>query len=440
VLGEVHIVAQKRGETHVNLHTRFPRLLCLASTLAVCLVAAGCGGSGGGKATLQIINFDPFSGPNADYGNLLYAGCVPAVRLINQQGGVLGHKLKCTVVDNRGDPADAVLAARKMLATTSHRVGIIESDSGLLAATVPLFNAAKVTDLSGAGDVSFDKAHYQYFWRTIPGDDVNGYAAAAYAKQAGYSRIASVFGNDVASQGNVPGLLSGSKNLGLDVVLNESLALDKTSYDIEVHKILSSHPQAIVTESDPQTSAVFLGDLKKAGGLMPIIGTSGTIDPSWDRAVTAAIGPSDFAKYFKIDTLESPSSGSTWQTYSKALLASAKTVPRASQYTTQVYSESAYDDVNLEALAMVAAKSTNAADYNRFVPLVTQGKTVVDDYRSGVNALRSGQSIKYVGVTGQMKFDQYHNSPGVFAVMVPGAKNKVVAVITPSQVAAAEGR
>jgi ABC-type branched-subunit amino acid transport system substrate-binding protein len=415
--------------------------LCAVCLVGVAALVAGCGGAGGGSGggTLKIANFDPFSGPNADYGNLLYAGCVPAVKVIDDAGGVLGHKLTCEVVDNRGDPADAVLAARNMLGTTSNLAAIIDSDSGLVTATMPLFEQAGITDVSGAGDVSLAKSSNRYFWRTIPGDDVNGYAAAAYVKASGYTRVAAVFGNDVAAQGNVPGLLAGARSLGIQIAANQSIALDKTSYEVEVHQIIGEHPQAIVTEADPQTSAVFLSELKQAGGLVPVIGTSGTIGNDWSRAVRSAIGEADFKKYVKIVTLYAPSSGPTWQTYRTALLASSGKVPQASQYVDQVYSQSAYDDVNLIALAMVAAKSTKPADYNDQLRAVTEGSVVVHDYRSGLAALRAGKTIAYVGVTGEIKFDGHRNSPGVFGILAPGDGNRVVAKLTPAQIAAAEG-
>ena len=86
-------------------------------------------------------------------------------------------------------------------------------------------------DLSAGGDVQFDKNIYPYFWRTTPGDDVAGYSLAAYVKfGTGYTRVAAIFGNDQAAQGNVPGLVSGAKHLGLKIVSNEAIALDQTTY------------------------------------------------------------------------------------------------------------------------------------------------------------------------------------------------------------------
>ena len=94
---------------------------------------------------------------------------MPAVNLINADGGVFGHKFYCTIVDSRGDQQTPFPAAQQMLAASSNLVAIVDQDSGVLTATVPLFNTAHITDLSLGGDISFDHSHYRYFWRTIPG-------------------------------------------------------------------------------------------------------------------------------------------------------------------------------------------------------------------------------------------------------------------------------
>jgi len=388
---------------------------------------------------LEIAVFSPFSGPNADYGFFEYAGCPPAIRLINQAGGVLGHKLYCQIVDNRGDPADAVPAAQQMLATSSHLVGIIDGDSGLLSATVPLFQSAHVPDLSCGGDIPFDHNHYSYFWRTIPGDDVSGYAVAAYvADKTPYKRVALLFANDQAAQGNVPGLLAGAKNLGLQIAINEPIALDQTTYETEVQRMLATHPQVMATESDPQTAGVLLGNLAQAGGLLPIVGTSGTLGTDYNKAAISAIGQSKFTRDFLRLTLYAPSSGQAWQVWNTALLASASQVKNAASYAGQIYAEVPYDNVNMLALAMLAAKSTNPVVFNPYIASITTGQIVVHTFAQGKAALAQGKTIDYVGVEGQIHFDKYHNSAGVWAALNP-ITNNVVSSLTPAQVTKAEG-
>jgi branched-chain amino acid transport system substrate-binding protein len=415
-------------------------LLACATTLAACASNNGSA-QGSGSGRLQIANFDPFSGPNSSYGYYEQAGCVPAVNLINAEGGVLGHKFYCSITDSRGDPADAVPAAQQLLSTSTNLVAIVDQDSGVLTATVPLFNNAHITDLSIGGDIPFDTNHFAYFWRTIPGDDVAGYSFAAYLKHdTKYTKVASVFTNDQSAQGNVPGLLKGSKDLNLSIVANETLALDQTSYETEVQRLKAAHPQVMVLESDPQTAGVLFGELKQANALMPTVLTSGTLSTSFDRAMIAAIGRADYLKYFVRVVQFAPSAGQAWRVWNQALMNAAKAgqVKTPGVYASSIYSEDPYDNVNMIALAMLEAHSTNPVAFNPYIRKVTTGSTVVHTFAQGKAALQAGKTINYVGVEGQINFDKYHNSAGVWGVFQP-LTNKLITTIPASLVSGAEG-
>ena len=76
----------------------------LATAFAALTFMGGCGGgttSSGGPLT--IATFNPFSGADSFFGPNEIAGCFAAARLIDQAGGILGHKtLRCRPVDSRG--------------------------------------------------------------------------------------------------------------------------------------------------------------------------------------------------------------------------------------------------------------------------------------------------------------------------------------------------
>jgi branched-chain amino acid transport system substrate-binding protein len=419
------------------------RLGLLAAVASALLLLSGCGGSASSAksgSTLTIANFSPFSGPNNDYGYLEQAGCLAALHYVNGDGGVNGHKLSCQIVDSRGDPADAVPAAQKMLATTSNLVAIVDQNSGLLTATVPLFQQAHIPDMTLGGDIPFDHNHYSYLWRTIPGDDVAGDALAAYiGLKTPYRRVAAVFANDQAAQGNVPGLLHGAKNLGLSIVTNESLAVDQTSYETEIQRLKGSNPQILASETDPQTAGVFLGELKQAGVTIPGVLTSGTLLPNWDTAAKAAIGSTAFERQYVRVMLYAPSRGIAYETWLSGLKAIESQVRNANQDAQQYYSEAPYDNVTEVALAIQASKSTDPSVVNQWIPKITKGSVVVHTFAQGKSALEAGKTIDYVGVTGQVHFDQYHNSQGVWAATQP-LTNKVLSVLSPTDIEKAVGK
>jgi ABC-type branched-subunit amino acid transport system substrate-binding protein len=423
----------------------------------VVLVAAGCGGGGkSGNAgttaagataatsqkvgTLTIANFNPFSGGDADFGPEMVAGCIPAVKLINEAGGVLGNKVACDAVDTRGDPADAVPAASKMLATTSHLVGVLGPSADEAQATVPVIDAAKVPMFADTGEAAFDKSTYAYFYRLTPADDVKGYALAQWAHDKGYTRAAAVFGSDIGAQSDVPTLLTAFQKLGGTIVSNQKLALDQSSYRTEVTKMLAAKPQVIFTEADPQTDATFLSELKQLHGLIPVIGTETTLQANWLKAVGGAIGAADLGKYVTGMQPYAPTSGPAWTAYNKALLASAKQVPKPSQWSGDPYTMTYYDGVNLIALAIDAANSVKPETFAPWIVKLTKktpGATTVYSYAQGQEALAAGKTIRYVGAGGEIAFDKWHNSSGAYeAAQSVNGTVKIVGTVTSEQIAA----
>jgi ABC-type branched-subunit amino acid transport system substrate-binding protein len=392
------------------------------------------------NSTLTVAAFDPFTGPDASFGPEMMAGCLAAVTAVNTAGGVLGNKVACSAVDTRGDPADAVTAAAKMLATTPHLLGVLGPSSDEASSTVPMIAAGKVTMFADTGEPSFDHTTEKYFWRMLPADDVAGDAMALYAHQKGYTRAAVVFGNDVAAQAVLPTLLKSYAALGGQIVLNQKIALNQSSYNPEVQQLIAAKPQVIFTEASPQASGTYLAELQQQGHLVPIIGSSATVEPAWYTAVSGAIGKPALIKYYVAEEPYSPPSGSGWQTYNKAMLASPGVAKPTSQWSADSFSMTDYDGLIIMALAANAAKSTSPAVFNKFIPAVTtasSGAVVVHTYAAGVAALKAGKTIDYVGATGASNFNQWHNSTGGFEIASwqPNGNLPVVSLISAAELA-----
>ena len=397
------------------------KIVATALGAALALTALGaCSSSGGGgstASTLTVGEFNPFSGPDAAFGPEMVGGCAPAVRLINGAGGVLGHKISCVQEDTRGDPADAVPAAQKMMATESSLVGVLGPSSDEALATVPLLNTGHVPMFVDTGQAAFDHTSDAYFWRITPADDVKGYALALWAHKAGYTRAAAVFGDDAGAQSDVPTLVRAFTRLGGTIVYNKPFALDQSSYRTEIENMLATRPQVIFTEVDPQTGATFLSELQQLGRMLPVIGTEVSLQAPWLKAVSSAIGAPAMARYIEGMQPYAPPQGPAWQAFDHSLLASGSQVPKPAQWATDPYSMTYYDAVNVMALAMLAAKSVSPATFDRFVPAVTEpgaGKTVVSTFAAGKAALRAGKQIQYIGAGGPIVFNHWHNSTGAF--------------------------
>jgi branched-chain amino acid transport system substrate-binding protein len=398
------------------------RALVVAAA-AVLVSATACSSTQPADAAnpdLTVAAFNPFSGgPDQTFGPEMWAGCQAAATAINAAGGVLGHKVDCMAVDTEANPAFAVSAAARMLATTPHLLGVLGPSSDEADATAPLINAAKVPMFADTGEASFDRNKLPYFWRLIPADDVRGYAMALYAKSKGYLRGAAVFGNDVGgAETGVPTLLKGYNEVGGQMVVNQTLKLDQTSYQSQVQALIAARPQVIFTETSPTANATYLAELQQLGHLIPVIGTDVTIQPSWFSDMAGSIGKPALTKYFVAESPYAPASGAGWQVFDKDLLASPS-VPKPGQWSTDSYTMSYYDGVLLMALAATATKSTSPSVWNATIPSLTTASpaaVTVHTYAEGLAALNAGKKIDYVGATGVIAFNQWHNSGGGFEI------------------------
>ncbi|HSS93781.1 MAG TPA: ABC transporter substrate-binding protein [Candidatus Dormibacteraeota bacterium] len=360
-----------------------------------------------------------FTGPNASFGLEQVAGCYTAVSLINQSGGLFGQQAQCQIIDNRNDPADGVAAATKAVATIQNFGGTL-GPGGVATATEPVYESANITMMADTGDSAFNRTTDKYFWRVTPPDSAGGYAMAVWALKQKFMSAAAVFSNDTTAQTSVPTLVSGYKKGGGNMVINLQVVPDQSSYQVEAARVLAAHPQVIFTEADPQTDATFFKALKQLnnGQMIPIIGTAPTITADWAKAVGDAVSVGDLDKYYVGLQPYVTASGKAWQVFNTALLADSTQIPNPSQWSSDAYSMTDYDGINIMALAMLDAHSWKPTDYNSHVINVTapgSGKTDVFSFAEGKTALAAGKTIRYNGAGGAVNFDQWHNYGGDFS-------------------------
>lgn len=410
------------------------RLIAGATPILLALALSACGSSGSGSTggansaadsgtgSLQFAVFNPFSGPDASFGPEQYAGCAPAAAAISAAGGVLDHKtVSCKVADSRGDPADAVPAAAQLIASDKSLVGVLGPSSDEAAATVPLFARSKIPMFADTGQALFNKSTYNYFWRITPPDDAVGYAMAVYAHAQGYKRVAAVFGNDISSQGTAPTVEAGFRRLGGTITTAQNVALGQSSYRTEVTAMAAQHPDALFIEADPQTSATYLSEVAQLYHLIPIIGTDGTTQPPWQKAVVGALGHSAVQRFYTGAQPFAPTSGPAHTLWVNQLHQASSSVAKPlSQWVNDSFAEAAWDSLNVMALAMEMAKSTQPGTYNAFIRKVTTpapGATAVHDFAAGKAAIRAHKRMFYVGAAGPIAFDRYNNSSGGFEIV-----------------------
>ena len=310
-----------------------------------------------------------------------------------------------------------------------------------------MINKAKTVMFCMTGQSEFDHIKYPDLYRLVPPDLAESYAMTVIAQQLGYKKIALAFGNDIGSQTFVQPAIAALAKAGLTMVANETLDLHASTFRTEAAKIVAAHPDAIMTEALGNADPTLFAEIKQLNGgkMIPIIGTSAAISPVFYTACAKAVGAGAFSASFHADNLVTATSGPAYDAFTKALLAVKGKVNGAQtgDFTTYFTAPGAvhlYDGMNLAALAMVAAHSTDTAKWKPWIAKIgngVPGAVVVNSFAQGVAELKAGKQIRYVGPGGPTSFDAFHDSPGIFQI---DTYSPTGAVVVSGSISAAELR
>lgn len=398
--------------------------------------AQGAGSAGG---DLNIIQITALTGSESFEAAYAASGYYPSLNALNSAGGILGHQVKIDIVDTRSDPADALTRAQQVIATTSNIIGVQGPDTTSAPTLVPLFDKLHLPMFATAGQSQYDRSKYKYFWRLLPPDPANGEAMAIWARKKGYKRVAAVFGTDPGSQGDLPGVLAGVKHIHAKIVANVGLTPDQPSYRAEVARVLAAHPQVIMTETDGPTAVTFFSELMQLGKIIPVMPDGSTANSTYINPVSKAVGAKTFDKYFTFVSEGSPPKNQATAALNAAIRHEAKHLQKPlSQWEDNPFTDAFYDSFVITGLAATAAHSTDPKVFNSWIPKVTNPgphKTIVYTYPQGVKALKAGKQIEYVGASGVIRFDKYHNFYGSQAVQRYSSSGlRTIATISATQI------
>ncbi|MHB8630347.1 MAG: ABC transporter substrate-binding protein [Candidatus Limnocylindria bacterium] len=389
---------------------------CSASSQAPAAGGSAAAASPTAGPPINVGLIGALTGPFAANGTSKLEGAKAAVEEINKAGGILGRQVSITTVDTKNDPVDAVPAARQMLATDNVSLvlgfSVVDYQNAL-----PIVNAAKMVSFTYIGSPSIDHTLFPYSFRMQPSDAVVGAAMAYYAKQKGYTKLALVFDAAEGAQDLIPPIEAAAKTLGLTIVAKPSVPVNVTSYEGEILQVLRAKPDAMLMQLQPQEAGTFFSQLEGLGGqAVPIVGSDLTAAPEWIKAIGAARAARQLVSIIPSSGASGPSGQTFLATYQKLF-----------NHPPRTFSSHFYDAMNVAALAMVAAKSTDPQVYVKSILDVTtpgSDHQVVYTYADGVKLLAQGKKIKYVGAGSPMTFNQFHAVTGSFEAIQASADGK----------------
>jgi ABC-type branched-subunit amino acid transport system substrate-binding protein len=240
----------------------------LGLTLSLALAACGGGGTGGGGGDIVLGAHVPLSGPLAAGGKQLKAGAEAYFDYINDQGGVNGHRIKYTALNDNYDPQAAVAAARQLV-EKDKAVGIVSTlgtSTGL--AVMPYLTAKKipyVAALSGDSRLLGADASQPVYGLAPTGKEMGGSLGQYAVKTLGAKRVAAFYQNDAYGTDGRDGFKVQSAAAGAQYVADAPYEVSTTDYSAQIRQLRSAHPDVVVLYAIPSTAANFLKQAKQQG-------------------------------------------------------------------------------------------------------------------------------------------------------------------------------
>lgn len=383
--------------------------------------SASAGGSGGGSSssTINLGLIGPLTGARANAGQGMVMGASEALKVINDNGGVLGHKVKLVTQDDASDPGDAIPAAEKEI-SSDHVVAIVGPASATASVVLTQADRAKIPDLMYGGGAAFDNVTDPYFFRMSASDSEQAGAMALYAKSKGWTKVAFAIGNAPADQSLLPPLQDYAKRLGLTVTATVTIALNSTSFRSEINKIVAGHPQAVLTQFDIPSAGVLFSELGQQGLLsMPWIASNLWYAAEFPKSVGTKVATGPIY-------ILNPSSGGDGEA---AFLKTLKEQTGRTQPTNG--EEDMWDAVNSWALGVETAGSFKSPQVEQGIVKAGNGPgTACNDFPSCSALIKAGTSINWDGAASSTDFNQYHNVFGNFDALHYNNDGSVTKLVT----------
>jgi ABC-type branched-subunit amino acid transport system substrate-binding protein len=367
------------------------------------------------------------TGPAGEYGQAGAKSVEMAFRDLNDAGGPHGCKLVTDTRDSQSQGTVAVDAANQLVQLKKVPViigGIISSVSIpiLTSVTAP----AKIVQISPASSsptltaLGREGKTNGIFFRTITSDALQGTAAAKYALDQGFKKIAVIHVNNDFGVNMFGEFAKAYKALGGEIASVTPYNEKQSSYASEVTAAMASKPDGLYLISTPVDGATIARAWISQGGIAKFLLNDGMNSPDFISSVGA--------KY--LNEAYGTSSGTSPTASTEYFNANYKAFSNIDPGNPAA--DRAYDAGAIVGLAIAAAASQDPIAIRDAIFKVTDksGEVVHAgkvEFAKALGLIKDGKAIRYEGVIGPVSFDQYGDITGPFRLWKI-ADGKVVTV------------
>jgi branched-chain amino acid transport system substrate-binding protein len=212
-------------------------------------------------------------------------------KMINAAGGINGHPLQIIIEDDRGDNAEAVNAAKRLIGRDEVLAIIGPSRTGTTLALVSYMEDVQVPLISCAAGIEIVEPARKWVFKTPQSDRMAVQKIVQYLKPKKITRVASLSDNTAFGKGGLREIEKLLPAAGITVLTKEEYGPKDLSMETQLTKIRATGAQAVVCWGTPPGPAIVAKNMKQLGMNTPLICSHGVANATFlSLAGTAANG------------------------------------------------------------------------------------------------------------------------------------------------------
>lgn len=257
--------------------TRIPRSL-FATLVLVATACAPAAPSG----DIYFGVSGPFTGDNAEYGQIWKKAIDLGVEEINGSGGVKGRKIQVLYEDSQSDPKQSVTVAEKFVNDKRVVAEIGDFSSPASMAASPIYQRA------GLVQYGFTNSHPDftkggdYMFTTSPSQKDDAPFLANFAvKDLGKKRLALLHLNTDWGKTTADLFEARAKELGAEIPYRDTYLSSEKDFKTILTKVREANPDALILESYYTDAAVITQQARAQGITVPVFGNGAVYSPQF---------------------------------------------------------------------------------------------------------------------------------------------------------------
>jgi branched-chain amino acid transport system substrate-binding protein len=252
------------------------------------ILAAGLAGAAVAAETIKIGGLFDLSGKAQAIGSVTKDVAQMVVERINKEGGLKGRQIELVIADTQSEPSQAVVALKRLIGKDKVVAVIGPTTTGAAMACLSTIEQAGIPMVACVGgDAPVDPAR-KWVFKTPQRTSTAVERLFASLKAQGLTKVGVLTASDKFGQEGEAYLAKLAAKSGIEIVARESFDPNDIDMTVQLTKVASAKPAAIVVWTIGPAGAIIAKNTKQARVTIPLFQCHGQPDPNYIKLAAEA--------------------------------------------------------------------------------------------------------------------------------------------------------